>query len=561
MKKVSLIFLIFTLIFVLQSSVFAQTFEWARKGASNVFATGSAMTIDGQGNSYVTGTFLGKITFGEIELNSQGGRDIYLVKYDKEGQVIWAQRAGGQADDFANSVALDKDGNCYIAGAFAGKMIFAGDTISAKGQHDILIAKFSSKGQPLWCKSGGGYYEDHAMTISLDKFGNSYVAGFFKDTLWFGSGKMLVGKGMATYNMFLAKFDSKGNVVWAKPIAGSNYTSPNEGHAMASDVGGMTTIASYYQGDAVFDGTTLSSKGAYAFFIARYNADGKMLWVRSSNGDRSSVVGKALAVDKKGNCYATGTFTMTTAFDTTTLTSRNLGYPDMFLAKYNSSGELQWVRQTSGFGSKSPFDAAVDAEGNPYVFGTFRDTAIFGKISLSGIGTENIFLIKYNQSGEPQWAKQVGREGILFGKAMRIDKDGDVFMTGNFTDTAEFGKARIEAKQNTQDMFFAMLSPRVLVKETKLPDSAAPDFSLISCKYDPHSHTAIVRYSIPRSRFVRLELTDIMGEVDESFIEGQREAGVYDVKLDLKDLKDAGDDYCRLQADKDKQTKKMSVAK
>ena len=304
-----------------------------------------------------------------------------------------------------------------------------------------------------------------------------------------------------------------------------------------------------------------ANHGTRSFFIAKYDADGKMVWVKSSGSDRASVVGKAIAIDKKGNCYTTGTFTSTTTFDTISITSKNLGYPDMFLAKYNSAGNIQWVRTSNGFGSKSPFAATVDAEGNPYIFGTFEDTATFGPITVTDAGTENIFLVKYNPSGKPQWARQVGRHGVIFGKALSIDKAGDVFMTGNFTDTAEFGKARIVATLNTQDMFFVKLSPRSMVKETKFADAPLPDFTFVSCKLGPKSRVATVKFSIPKSMFVLLEVDDMMGTVTESFIEGQRDGGVYEVKLNLKSFTVGGDYYCRLQAGKETQTKKMILSK
>src|SRR5579872_6666127 len=119
MKKASLIFVVAIVVFVARSFVFAQTFEWARKGNTSLFATGAAVATDEHGNSCVIGTFMGTAKFGDVELHSLGGRDIYLVKYDKDGKVLWAKRIGGVADDFGNAVALDKDGNCYITGAFA----------------------------------------------------------------------------------------------------------------------------------------------------------------------------------------------------------------------------------------------------------------------------------------------------------------------------------------------------------------------------------------------------------------------------------------------------------
>ncbi len=550
----------FFLIIISHCSLCAQTFEWARKSGTKIITTGAAVACDEHGNSYVTGTFFGKCRFGDIELSADG-RDIYIVKYDPLGNVLWAKSVGGRADDFGNTIALDKEGNFYLGGSFAVQIVFGKDTLTAKGMHDLFLAKYNSKGEEIWAKSAGGYYEDHAMTLSLDKKGNCYVAGYFKDTVWFSPEVMIIGKRISTYDMFFAKYDPKGNLQWAKTLGGSSYQTQNEGLAIATDPAGMSYLTGFYQSEAEFDTKKITNQGTYAFFVTKYDSDGKMLWLKTAGNDGSAVIGKGIALDKKGNCYVTGTLTGTLAFDTIMGVSKNLGFPDMFLAKYNSSGDIIWLRTSAGFGAKNPYASAVDAEGNPYVFGTFRDTASFGTITLSGSGTENIFLVKYNTSGEPEWGKQVGRHGMILGKALSIDKAGNVVMTGNFTDTADFGKAHIKALENTQDVFIAKLSARQLAKEKKLDEIPAPDFIFISCELDLRSHIATVKFSIPRSSFVLLGVYDMMGTAAESFIEGQRDAGVYEVKLDLKSIKEGEDFYCRLQCGKEKQTKKMELRK
>ncbi len=560
MKKAFQIFTVVIPILILQSTVFAQTFEWAHKTGTSVIATGAAVATDEHGNSYVTGTFFGQGTFGDFTLKAQG-RDIYLAKYDRDGKVLWAKGIGGRADDFGNAVAVDKDGNCYLTGSFAFTMHLGTDSLVSHGQHDMFIAKYSSKGDLLWCKSAGGYYEDHVMSISLDNAGNSYLAGYFKDTMWYGSGKMITGKGMSSFNIFLAKYDAKGNVLWTKPITGANYATQNEGLAIATDAGGTIYVSGYYQSEANFETKKFTTRGTNALFVAKYNTEGKEIWVKSSEGTLASVIGKGIALDKKGNSYIAGTFTSTASFDSISITSKNLGYPEMFLAKYNAAGNIQWVRSSSGFGTKAPYDVAVDAEGNPYVFGTFKDTAIFGHIILSGVGDEHIFLIKYNSKGEAEWAKQIGRHGAVLGKALSIDKQGNLYLTGNFSDTVEFGKAHLKAMPNSQDAFFTKLSPRSLVKEKKLTYPPAPGFTFLSCEFDPRSRTATVKYSIPKPTFVLLEVDDILGNVAESFIEGQRDAGTYEAKLDMKALNGDDDYYFRLQAGREKQTKKAVLQK
>jgi len=558
MKKV--FFVSFFLVLLWQSSFHAQTFEWADKSGASVLGNGTSIAVDAKGNSYVTGSFFGRATFGSTEITAQS-RDAFLVKYDPLGKVLWAKTIGGVADDFGNAVAIDKDGNCFLAGSFAASMVVGKDSLTSHSQHDIFVAKFNSKGEALWCRSAGGYYEDHAMVLSLDKAGNAYVAGFFKDTMWFTPEVSIVGKRISYFDMFLAKYDAGGKILWAKTAGGSNYQSQGDGLAIATDPKGTIYLSGFYRSEAQFDEQKLANKGSYAMFLSKYESSGKLDWVTSSTNDLSSVVAKGVAVDKKGNAYVTGTYTSTAGFDSISVSSKNMGYPDMFFAKYNPMGKIIWVRTTGGFGSKSPAAVAMDAQDNPYVFGSFRDTAFFGSSGVSSNGRETLFLVKYNSAGDAQWVKPVGRNGIISGKAMGIDASANIYMTGNFSDTGDFGKSPIIAKENTQDVFIAKLSPHVIATEKKLTDIPGPDFAFISCELNPKTKIATVKYSIPKSAYVLLDVDDLMGNVAESFLEGQRQSGVYEVKLDMKGIKGEGDFYCRLQADHDKQTKKMELKK
>jgi hypothetical protein len=552
MRKISILLCILS-VFLLQS-LEAQTFEWAHSAETSLIALGTCVATDAHGNVYMTGTFLGKAHFGDIELTGEG-RDIFLVKYDTKGKVLWAQRAGSRTDDFAHALAIDKDGNCIVVGSFLGKINFGTDTLVSAGQNDIFIAKYDPKGKLLWAKRAGGNSSDHATTIALDKNGNSYIGGFFKDTMWFSADLSVVSKRASAFNMFIAKYDNKGNPQWAKQIGGSNYFS-QDGIAVASEPNGTMYVTGFFQTDAQFDTAKFLNHGTYGLFLAKYEPSGKLVWAKSTSKDGSMITGRAVTADKKGNIFVTGTYTATAVFDTITAASKNLGNADVFLAKYNPAGRIIWLRTTTSFGTKQPYAVEVDAEGSPYIGGMFRDSATFGGSTLTGIGSDIFFLVKYNASGQELWAKQGGRHGTSTIKCVTLDKTGNVFITGNFTDTAEFGKAHIKALANTQDVFIAKLTPQLIIKEKKLADLPERDFQFISCEVSGRS--ALVKFSIPKPSFISLGFYNEVGDIAESFIEGQRDAGVYEEKLELKNIS-PGEYYCRLQAGPDKLTKKVIV--
>src|SRR5207253_7866717 len=138
--------------------------------------------------------------------------------------------------------------------------------------------------------------------------------------------------------VFIAKYDSAGNVLWAKQAGGSDFDS---GQALAVDTGGNSYLSGVFTGTAGFGGITLSNSGG-AHFLAKYNNAGAVLWAQQVNGGPDDGTG-VVAVDAAGNSYYTGWFSGTAAFGNTNLTSS--GLDDLFGAKYDTAGHQPWVKQ------------------------------------------------------------------------------------------------------------------------------------------------------------------------------------------------------------------------
>ncbi|MEI8135280.1 MAG: hypothetical protein WCH46_09465 [bacterium] len=535
----------------------AQTFEWAHSGSSSVIATAAGLATDSKGFIYATGTFYGNIEIGSTKLTAIG-RDVYVAKYDVQGNALWAKRAGGERDEFSYAIAVDKNGDCIICGSFYDHITFGGDTITSRGQHDIFIAKYSTNGDLIWAKTAGGKYADHAVTLSLDKSGNIYVGGFFKDTMWFGSNVTITTKRNQTFDMFIAKFNPSGDISWAKEISGSPYYyTPDDGLAIVAEPNGSLYVVGSFQQSAQFDTTIITNNASYGFFLAEYSATGKLVTLKSSSKDGSMITGRRITIDKKGNLYIAGTYTVNAIFGDHSLISNNLGNMELFVTKYDPKLNVEWAQTSSGFGMKQPTAITTDEDGNLLVAGLFRDTAIFGPSTISTAGTESYFLVKYDIAGKPLWAKQGGRHGASSAHGLALDKQGNVYLQGKFTDTAEFGRNRLIANLSTQDFSLAKLSPRMLLKEKKIADVLPAEFKFVSC--DINKSSALVRFTLPKPAFVTLGIYSEVGDVMESYIEGQREAGVYEDVLDIKGI-GSGEYYCRLQGGRDKQTKKITIS-
>jgi hypothetical protein len=145
--------------------------------------------VDATGNSYVHGIFTGTATFGTNILISRGADDIFLAKYDTDGNLLWIQQAGGPGneDDFGGAIALHTSGNIYIGGSYLLNATFGGITLTNSGDHDLYIAKYNNAGTLLYAQSGGGTDYDYCRGIGVDRNGNCYLTGRFSGAASLGS--------------------------------------------------------------------------------------------------------------------------------------------------------------------------------------------------------------------------------------------------------------------------------------------------------------------------------------------------------------------------------------
>ena len=412
---------------------------WAKRagagGAS--FDQGLGIAVDGSGNSYVTGHFVGSATFGpgetnETTLTSAGFDDIFVAKYDASGDLVWAKRAGGMSfNDFGQGIAVDGSGNSYVTGNFQGSATFGpGETnqtiLNSAGGGDIFVAKYDASGDLVWAKRAGGTAVDVGNGIAVDGSGNSYVTGDFGGSATFGPGETnetTLTSSAGSFDIFVAKYDAPGDLVWAKRAGG---TSIDFGRGIAVDGSGNGYVTGNFNGSATFgpgqtNETTLTSAGSGDIFVAKYDASGDLVWAkRAGAGGASFDQGRGIAVDGSGSSYVTGNFNGPATFgpgetNETTLTST--GFVDIFVAKYDASGDLVWAKRAGGTGFDEGRGIAVDGSGNSYVTGRFNDLATFGpggtnETTLTSAGSDDIFVAKYG-GGVPAVATILAASGSL----------------------------------------------------------------------------------------------------------------------------------------------------
>lgn len=238
-------------------------------------------------------------------------------------------------------------------------------------------------------------------------------------------------------------------------LAKAGGSSSDYGIGIATDASGNVYIVGNFFGTATFGSTSVVSAGSMDIFVAKYNSSGVLQWVQRAGGD-SGDYGYGVSTDASGSVYITGSFSGTAVFGGVSVTSA--GPENSFVAKYNNSGTVQWVQSAVATTGSYGQAIATDASGNVFVSGYFSGTATFGSSSISSAGGSNdIFIAKYNSSGTVQWVRRAGGTSYDFGYGITTDVSGNVYVTGGFSGTASFGSSSVTSA-GSADVFIARYS-------------------------------------------------------------------------------------------------------
>ncbi len=232
---------------------------WIRSVGGESFDIGWSSTTDDAGNVYVTGYFSETADFdpssGIMNLVSNGGREIFVLKLGASGDFHWARSVGGTGQEQGNSIAVDPSGNVYVTGYFQGEVDFdpgPGSTIlNSVAAVDIFVQKLNASGNLLWAISAGGYNHDAGRSIVTDPLGNVYLTGYFQGTVDFDPGpgiKNLYSSGAE--DIFVQKMDASGNLLWAISAGGAAH---EQGNSILVKSSGLIYITGFFQSTPDFD--------------------------------------------------------------------------------------------------------------------------------------------------------------------------------------------------------------------------------------------------------------------------------------------------------------------
>ena len=378
------------------------------------------------------------ITFFK-DYTSRGNKDFLLSILDENGDTVWIKHVGGSGLDLAKDVKFDNAGNVYVTGGFSGDVNFDGTLLSSANDEDVFMAKYSSGGNLIWAKNiGTGFNKNRSSDMAITSDGFIYMAGFFKDTLMFDDfNDTLATDVLGEVDLFLALFDTSGKYFASKHIEIDNNVSKIESVNIAHD-GGLL-LAGFVRGTMGTGAEMITSRGGDDAFVAKYNSALQHEWTRQIGGTGADR-GYGAVSDVLGNIYTIGYISGTCGIDSTGFDLEDgkplvsAGGYDMFIAKYNREGSLQWSGRNGDIGNDIAY--GIDLSQNIInVGGYFSGTVIFGKDTIKSSGTtDNDFAFSvFNLDGNPIKARSIrGNGGEDRAIAMVYDGKGGQYLAGYF---------------------------------------------------------------------------------------------------------------------------------
>jgi uncharacterized delta-60 repeat protein len=398
------------------------TLAWAKHAGGARDDLGYGITTLSDDSTVVTGDFYSTATFGSGETNetvliSELNEEIFIAKYNPDGTLAWAKRAGGSDADRGYGITTLSDDSTVVTGDFSNTATFgpgeSNETILT-AEHiysDIFIAKYNPDGSLAWAKRAGGRSVDYGYGISTLSDNSTVVTGLFQTSATFGPGEPneTILTCIEFIEVFIARYNPDGSLAWAKCPEGQGADWSGGITALSDD---SAVVSGYFYGSVTFglgenNETVLTSDEGSDVFIARYNPDGTLVWAKHAGGPNTNY-GYGITTLSDNSIVATGRFSGPTTFGPGELNETVLNSDDglnIFLARFNPDGTLVWAKCVDGSDSGIYYmeiSLTSLSDNSTVATGYFQDPATFGpgesnETILNSNGNADIFVARFEQ--------------------------------------------------------------------------------------------------------------------------------------------------------------------
>lgn len=400
---------------------------WVRTWGDTQYDYAWKVAVDAEGYIYVTGNFRGTVDFDpdpdreEIQVvgDNYGG---YLCKYDPGGRFLWVRTLVGEGIYIeTEGMEIDSEGKIFISGTFAGTVDFNPDPVDTDNRTsaayiDTFLSLFNVDGDYLSTLTIGGPLDEYNYCLEMDEFGNTYLGGYFSETVDFDPG---TGVAECTSNglsdTYLCSFDNSGIFRWVQSWGGAGHD--NVGAIAVSPLNDQVVTTGRFEETVDFDPSVIgddsrTSIGEWDLYYSLFDNEGT--WIKSRTwGGLSQDLGMAAAFDPLGNFYLGGYFRETADFNPGPGIDTHIsqGMKECFVSKFDSTGSFIWAYTWGGEYDDEVRCITFDTVGNFYVGGEYSDIVDFdpsGNSTLIWGNNSDGFVSKFDSVGTFQWVSAFG---------------------------------------------------------------------------------------------------------------------------------------------------------
>jgi hypothetical protein len=442
-------------------------------------------------------------------LTSKGNSDIMVFKYSPTGSLLWLTQLGSVGEDLGNDIAIDDNGNLYVTGYYRnGYLYYNTDSISNVGSSDAFVAKLDTQGQILWVKGIGMSRNELGSAISCDHLNNVYVVGTFQDSLRIDN-QLLQSYGVL--NNFIIKLDDTGSLIWHNSLSTQSLDNIQD---VELDGNGNVYVAGHFR-DIVYGALgQMLANGNNKALLAKFDSNGQLLWWEKYGGALTTF-GFSIHLDND-YLYYVGMFEDTASFGVQTLVSE--GEFDAFLMQCDTQGTVNWVEQIGGSDDSKPFDLASRANGNICFVGYFDGLAQAGGDSITSRNPRHdpsdIFIAEYSANGAAVSLDRIGGKMIDYATGIAISDSNDVYITGIYRDSVYFDSTLLISNLSSTDAFVFKYSKNPTISVVVL------DGQILKGRIypNPAGPSAFVEFDLTRASNLKVLLYNQLGqEIEELF--------------------------------------------
>lgn len=530
---------------------YSQNIKWIKQfGGYNGNDEATCIKSDKKGNIFVVGDFKGSASGNSFSLQSLGYFDMFLAKYNESGSLYWVKQIKSNSTIQPHSLSIDKYGNIYITGWIRDTTYF--DSILLIGPpNDSLysgyfVVEYDSDGDIQWAKQAKGG-SNLGNDVAIDSLGNIYTTGLMSGTSEFGNNKFQCNNA----DIFIAKYRPNKNISWIKKIGGNGF---DEGGSIAIDKYQNLYSTGEFSDTITFDNITLAGSSNPSIplptniYLAKLDTSGNTIWADKYSCSNNCWV-ENMKIDNSQNILICGEFNDTIYIGDKMLVSSESNVQNVFFAKLKANGQLIWIKQkTIGNPYMYSKSIAIDKEDNYYLIGYYDKSTIFDS---------DVFVTKYDSSGNRLWEKHFGGSDLDEGYSIDVSDSGNIFISGAFWWQSVFDSFNL-LSNGYGDAFWGEITMEPLSVSNNLP--IIPKYALKQNYPNPFNPVTNITFTIPARSFVSLKIYNIEGRELVSLVSKEMDAGKYTKQWNADNFA-SGVYFYRLTAGSFSQTKKLLLLK